>query len=609
MNLQRIGVVVFLVFIAGISVFFAQHLSSQENKHNIHAFLNKGNHLVNLVAVYPVDDVDENTRAFFLKTLSGYASEGLAYLYIHDLEERPVLTLAISQVSARVPGSIISKSLYALGSVEQHFTDVVSGQTVYEFAKPIYRDGEKSGTIRLGLELPPPPLFSLERLSLVAMIAFFVISALAVGYYGITFALRPLWHLIRGFRTASLDSEEDDTPVLRSGQIAPMVGELEQSLGQIQEKLGQIEAENIELTSRLSVTAFEKNQILKIIDSVNFGIIIIDVQENINQINEYMLQLLGKARDEVVDHQVSEVIGNPEILSFIVRQEATGLVSSTAHINTTFPESSPDETYRITSGYLMGGENTPIGLMLMVNNVTAESMVESAQQDFIAHVAHELLTPLQNIKSYSEMLMDGEIEDAEMEKEFYNTINDQTDRLSGLIRNLLSISQMEMGSLALDRGLVRTDWFVDDCLSTIEGSAKDKEITIERDLPDMFPSTMADKELLKVAFNNVLGNAVKYTPNGGSVTFRISEEGQMVCFEIRDTGYGISEEDQHHVFEKFYRSEDPEITGEAGSGLGLATTAEIIQLHDGEITVESQLGEGTTFKIRLPKEEYTLGRE
>lgn len=608
MNLQRIGVVVFLVFLVGISVFFTHHLATQETKHKEQDFLSRGNHLIALVSTYPINDMDDVKRDRFLKILSDFSTEGLAYLYVHDLGEKRVLSLSMSDVSSRVPSHIISGSLYAMGAVEQSFPDKITGNTVREFAKPIFENGQKSGTIRLGLEIPPPSLFSLERLSLLAMIAFFVVSALALGYYGITFALRPLRHLSRNFRSTFVDSDDGEIPDMKSGQIAPMVEEFEESLSQINEKLRDIQTENIELTSRLGVMAFERNQIVKILDSVNFGIIIIDVQENINHVNDYMLKLLDKDRAAVVDHPFGEIIGNPEILSFVAQQETLGRTSSITHLDGMFPELSPSEKYRISSSYLMGGENTPIGLMMTVNNVTSEDMAENAQQDFIAHVAHELLTPLTNIKSYSEMLMDGEIDDIEMQKEFYNTINEQTDRLSNLIRNLLSISKMETGSLTLNKGLVKTDWFVDDCISNIEGSAKDKDITIEKELPDLFPSMMADKELLKVALNNILGNAVKYTPGGGTVTFGISERDQMVHFEVADTGFGMSEEDQQHVFEKFYRSDNPQITSEAGSGLGLATTVEIVQLHDGETTVESELGKGTRFRISIPKEEYNLGK-
>jgi len=163
--------------------------------------------------------------------------------------------------------------------------------------------------------------------------------------------------------------------------------------------------------------------------------------------------------------------------------------------------------------------------------------------------------------------------------------------------------------MSLTKGLVKTDWFVEDCISTIEGSAQDKNISIVKALPDIFPSMMADKELLKVALNNILGNAVKYTPEGGTITFGISEQDNMVVFDITDTGYGIDEEDVPHVFEKFYRSDDSQITTQSGSGLGLATAYEIAQLHDGVATVSSELGKGSQFTIRIPKEEYNLGKQ
>ena len=244
-----------------------------------------------------------------------------------------------------------------------------------------------------------------------------------------------------------------------------------------------------------------------------------------------------------------------------------------------------------------------------MNNISTEKMAEDAQQNFIAHVAHELMTPLTNIRSYSEMLMDGEVDDLDMQKEFYNTINEQTTRLAGLIKNLLNLSKMEMGSLTIAKGLVKTDWFVEDCLSSIEASAQDKNITVEKNLPDLFPTLMADKDLLKAAVINILGNALKYTPENGTISFAISEENKTVIFDVIDTGYGISEEEIPRLFEKFFRSENPQVTEQTGSGLGLAITSEIVNLHGGEIEVKSELGKGTHFAIKIPKEEYYVGQE
>jgi signal transduction histidine kinase len=207
------------------------------------------------------------------------------------------------------------------------------------------------------------------------------------------------------------------------------------------------------------------------------------------------------------------------------------------------------------------------------------------------------------------MLMENELDNVELQKEFYNTISEETNRLSRLIKNLLNISKIEMGSLSLNKGLVKSDWLFNDCLTTVEGSAQKKNITIEKNVPHHFPSLFGDKELLKVGIINILGNAVKYTPEKGQIKFTLTEQDDVAVFEVIDNGYGISPEDLPHIFAKFYRSSDPRVTEQTGSGLGLALTSEIIRLHGGEIKAVSKVDEGSHFIIRLPIEEYHLGKQ
>ena len=368
-----------------------------------------------------------------------------------------------------------------------------------------------------------------------------------------------------------------------------------------------IETDNIDLASELGVTTYEKNKIVKILDSLDFGIIITDTQDNIDHINNFMLKLINKKREDVVDRPLAETIEHDGVSSFVSEPEMMGQSRLIEQVHSVFPNVSQGEVFRLSAAYLSGGENDPIGKIVTFQNVTAASISDKAKHEFIAHVAHEILTPLTNIKSYSEMLMDGEVEDLEMQKEFYHTIDEQTDRLSNLIKNLLNISKMEMGNLTIKKNLVRTDSFFDDCLSSIEASAKEKNITVIRHLPDAFPSLTADKDMLKAAIINILGNALKYTRENGAITFSITENDGTVLFDIVDTGHGIAEEDLPHIFEKFYRFANTEITDQIGSGLGLALTAQIVNLHNGEIDVQSEPGKGTRFTIKLPKEEYYLG--
>jgi two-component system phosphate regulon sensor histidine kinase PhoR len=224
-------------------------------------------------------------------------------------------------------------------------------------------------------------------------------------------------------------------------------------------------------------------------------------------------------------------------------------------------------------------------------------------------VTHELLTPLTTIKSYNEMLMDGEIHDEETQKEFLNTIMQETERLQNLIQNLLHISKIEMGTLSLHKSHVRGDALVKDCVTAVETAARKKHIAFESHLPEKSPNFFGDKELLKVAIINILGNAVKYTPEYGKVVFSFQEENGTAVFEVADTGHGISEEDLPHIFEKFYRSKHEDIVRQNGTGLGLNLTRQIVALHGGEIEASSELQKGTQFVIRIPMEEYYLGKQ
>jgi signal transduction histidine kinase len=205
------------------------------------------------------------------------------------------------------------------------------------------------------------------------------------------------------------------------------------------------------------------------------------------------------------------------------------------------------------------------------------------------------------------MLLDGEVNEAEAKKEFYNIINAEADRLTSLVQNLLSISRMEMGNLAINTALVKTDQLIKDSLVAIDTAADNKNILLEKNISENTPSLMGDKELLKVALINILNNAVKYTPQNGKITLSLFNQNGHIIFDVVDTGFGISAKDLPNIFDKTYRSADPHVREVSGSGLGLAITQEIIQLHGGEIEVRSESGQGARFTIKLPQEEYNLG--
>ncbi len=602
-----IGVLLFSFL--GIAI-LAQVLTQQEQKQQTQRLLSQGSYLVSLIALHRTDDFTGNKGDFFLRTLTEYVSaEGLVYCFIHDHTGSLLASLGRHDLVSKIPTDVQRESLLTSGFSTQTFLLKGPDLTIYEFSKPIFEKAQRSGTVRLGFQLPPPALFSLERVRLLAIIAFVIFTMVAFCYYGIIVALRRVNNLHLKLRNMFTDSAPEQTLHRNITGVDQVVDDLEQSLILFKQRMKNIESSKIEMEAKFCVTAYEKNQIMTILDSMKSGIIVTDSQDNIMHINSYMLALLNRKREDMIDYPVGETLGHEELTSFVSRQgtEEQDRAMGTAELS--FPEVIPGNVFRVSSPYLKDPEGTVTGKIILVENISNEKLAEKAQQNFIAHVTHELFTPLTTIKSYNEMLMTGEVQEGDTQREFFNTILEETDRLQRLIENLLNISKIEMGGLTLDRGLVKSDWLVHDCIAAIETVARKKHIALEKYLPDIFPSLFGDKELLKVAIINVLGNAVKYTPEHGKISFALGDTDGMATFEIRDNGYGIGEEDLPHIFSKFYRSKDPRVVEQTGSGLGLGISSEIISLHGGKIYARSAPGKGTHFTISLPKEEYHIGKQ
>ena len=603
---QMIFIAVFIFLLIGVTI-FTRSLIQQEEKRKMKNMKEKGVHLVSLAALHSVNDFETSKRDFYLRTLLGYSSAAdLVYCFVHDNTGKSIASFTSNVLKVRIPDEIEVRSLSSMRLTAQIFLDPLSEQSISEYSKPIFEGGQKTGTVRLGFRFPSVELFSPERISLLAMFALLIFAAVFLAYYGILYAIRPVQKSIYDIKNRSNGTGPVGADSAMGGGIARIVGDLNHSFSDLHGRLKKIESANFDLATKVGVVSFEKNKIINLLNAMDFGILTIDVLDNLSYINDYMSKLLGKELKDVIDRPLDSILGHDEIVTFILQHEIAESSNSAKHIETTFPDVSPGETFKMSFFNLKDNEGAVTGKMILLKNITNEKLGEKTQQEFIAHVSHELLTPLTTIKSYNEMLMDGEIDKVEMQKEFYNTISDETTRLTRLIQNLLNISKIEMGSLTINKGLIKTDLLFQDCASAISASALNKGIAFEKKVPDKFPSLDGDKELLKVAINNILNNAVKYTPEGGSITFSLNEQDTSVTFAITNTGQGISKEDIPHVFEKSYRSKDTHVTEQTGTGLGLAISAEIIQLHGGEIEVQSEPDKETRFTISMPKEEYYI---
>ena len=248
------------------------------------------------------------------------------------------------------------------------------------------------------------------------------------------------------------------------------------------------------------------------------------------------------------------------------------------------------------------GGDCSAGSLWTVRDTTQQKLADAMRDQFLDNATHELRTPLANIKAYAETLSMGDMLDVESQKEFCNTINIEATRLARFIDDLLSVSSMEAGSLTLNKQGVDLERLFMEVVAKVKPQMDKKGLEFETIFPAKYPTSRLDKDKINVALVNLLGNAAKYTPDGGRVRFEVKITDREIRLEVEDSGVGISEDELPRIFEKFFRSANPSVQEITGTGLGLSMAHEVIKLHGGEMTVQSTIGEGTTFVTTLPLE-------
>jgi two-component system phosphate regulon sensor histidine kinase PhoR len=224
------------------------------------------------------------------------------------------------------------------------------------------------------------------------------------------------------------------------------------------------------------------------------------------------------------------------------------------------------------------------------------------RRDFVANVSHELKTPLAAIRGYAETLRDGALDEPPTAQRFTDRILAQCRRLQALLDDLLTLSRLEGISLR-EREPLELAVVVRQAADTLAPLARDRQIGLEIELESEdtpVPAVLGDPDAIERLVLNLLENAIKYNRPEGEVTVRLSSTGPGVVLEVSDTGIGIPPESLPRIFERFYRVDKGRARDEGGTGLGLAIVKHVAQAHGGQVDVESRIGKGTTFRVRLP---------
>lgn len=265
----------------------------------------------------------------------------------------------------------------------------------------------------------------------------------------------------------------------------------------------------------------------------------------------------------------------------------------------TVDDSDSDTTYRLR--VLPLNKRTHRGeAVVTITDISQQVRADRAREEFVSQVTHELRTPLTNIRAYAETLSSGVFDDPQVITDCYNVITKETRRLARLIEDILSISQLEVGTMQLCVNNVDLGALLTDAVRDVRGLADEQKIDIQLSLPSKLPTLRGDRDKLAVVMNNLIGNALKYTPSGGSICVACQINAETVLLTVKDDGMGIDHADCERIFEKFQRGPSSDVGDIVGTGIGLTTAREIVRRHRGDIEVMSEKGKGATFIVRLP---------
>jgi two-component system phosphate regulon sensor histidine kinase PhoR len=240
------------------------------------------------------------------------------------------------------------------------------------------------------------------------------------------------------------------------------------------------------------------------------------------------------------------------------------------------------------------------GAVIVLHDISELRKLERVRRDFVANVSHELRTPLTAIQGFSETLLAGALDDPQNRVRFLEIILEHSKRLARLTDDLLMLSKMDADRLNLEIGRLSVSQFVESCVETTQRPAAEKDLRISVNLAQRVPDIAADRRRLAEILQNLLDNAIQYTPPGGQIMVSASADSDEVTITVSDTGIGIPQADQPRIFERFYRVDVARSREVGGTGLGLAIAKHLVEVHGGRIWVESEVGQGSQFHFTVP---------
>ncbi|MDM5157573.1 cell wall metabolism sensor histidine kinase WalK [Bacillus sp. DX1.1] len=361
------------------------------------------------------------------------------------------------------------------------------------------------------------------------------------------------------------------------------IGQLALSFNNLSKKLQQAR----------SSTESERRKLSSVLSHMTDGVIATDRKGDIILLNDPSEKMLNVSRETALDQSILEVLGIQEefTLDHLYEEPDSVLLDF----------STRDEPYILRASFSVIQKDTgkANGLIAVLYNVTEQERIDRERREFVANVSHELRTPLTTMRSYLEALSEGAWQDPNIAPQFLAVTQDETERMIRLVNALLQLSKLDSTEYRLMKEWVDFTDFFNNIIDRFEMS-KEQNVIFKRSFSKKSRFIDMDTDKITQVLYNIISNALKYSPEGGTVTYRLRDREDMLEISVSDQGMGIPKENVDKIFERFYRVDKARSRQMGGTGLGLAIAKEMIQAHGGSIWAKSEEGKGTTIYFILP---------
>ena len=431
--------------------------------------------------------------------------------------------------------------------------------------------------------------------------AIFATAALIATVIGLLLAI-----ILSSAITRPIDEMKKQTARIAKGDYSGQVHVYgKDELGQLAEAVNNL---SVRVEESQEQSESERRRLDSVLTHMSDGVIATNRRGKVNIINQAACDYLDVNEEDTLGKSILDVLD--------IREDYTlhDLPENQEEITLDMSADDHDQILHAYFSLIQRESGFISGIVCVLRDVTEQEKIDRELRQFVSNVSHELRTPLTSMRSYIEALNDGAWKDPEVAPSFLKVTQEETDRMIRMINDLLKLSRMDSGRVKLDLELVNLNELFNYVLDRFEmmlekdnndtHSTKSKNYTIKRDFTkkDLWVEIDTDKFIQVI--DNIMNNAIKYSPNGGVITCRLLETQNHVILSISDQGLGIPKKDLNHVFDRFFRVDKARSRAQGGTGLGLAISKEVIEMHHGKIWADSVEGQGTTFYISLPYHEY-----